>query len=404
VGIISANQARTINRNIEDKIHYEIGADINIRPEWKKSNDDAQASVPMGMPVDNSTSLNVNTTKQSYIEPPFGKYEDLEGIESIAKVSLVENVQFSAYTDKANSSGAIMAIDTYQFGKTAWFRDDLLPFHINQYINLMQHSQKAILASSVFRDSYGLKTGDEISMFVSGAGLVDGIIYAFIDYWPGYNTKQRSESGEIQPCVVMNLSYFQDQLTTFPYDIWIKKDKEHTDTDMNQILTASGLKITNMNYADQEIIKMKNDPFHKGMNGMLTLGFIVTMLVATIGFLIYWILSIKERTLQFGIFRAIGLRKRDVISIIILEQVLLSCTSVLVGIIIGGIASDIFVPLIQIVTSASGQVPPFQVVASRQDYYKIYILVLFMLTLGISILSRIIGKIKIDQALKLGED
>ena len=46
-------------------------------------------------------------------------------------------------------------------------------------------------------------------------------------------------------------------------------------------------------YLDQKIIESKNDPLLQGFNGMLTLGFIITMFVCVIGFLIYWILSIK---------------------------------------------------------------------------------------------------------------
>jgi putative ABC transport system permease protein len=142
----------------------------------------------------------------------------------------------------------------------------------------------------------------------------------------------------------------------------------------------------------------------QGTNGALTLGFIVTMSVSTIGFLIYWTLSIRQRVLQFGIFRAMGMSVQKIIGLLACEQVLISGIAILVGIIIGGITSDLFVPLLQLVYSAAQQVPPFKVVAAREDYIKIYIMVLFMLSIGLSILGMIISKIKIHQAIKLGED
>ena len=40
----------------------------------------------------------------------------------------------------------------------------------------------------------------------------------------------------------------------------------------------------------------------------------------------------------------------------------------------------------------------------RSDYYKIYGVIGFILLAGFLVLSRIIASIKIDQALKLGED
>ena len=86
------------------------------------------------------------------------------------------------------------------------------------------------------------------------------------------------------------------------------------------------------------------------------------------------------------------------------EQLLISGTAILIGIIVGGLTSELFVPLLQIVYSVAEQVPPFKVVASRQDYIKIYAVVAFMLSIGIGILSMIISKIKIYQAIKLGEE
>lgn len=50
------------------------------------------------------------------------------------------------------------------------------------------------------------------------------------------------------------------------------------------------------------------------MNGALTLGFVVIMLMTVIGFLIYWIISIRSRTLQFGVLRAMGVTFREVIA------------------------------------------------------------------------------------------
>ena len=136
----------------------------------------------------------------------------------------------------------------------------------------------------------------------------------------------------------------------------------------------------------------------------MTMGFVVTMAISMIGFLIYWVLSIRSRTLQFGILRAMGMTKSKVLGMIICEQVLISVVSIFVGLIIGGIACDLFVPLLEMVYSAADQVPPFHVVASRADYLKIYAIVGVMLTAGIGILAVLINKIKVAQAIKLGED
>ena len=95
-------------------------------------------------------------------------------------------------------------------------------------------------------------------------------------------------------------------------------------------------------------------------------------MVCSVGFLIYWILSIRQRELQFGIFRAMGMSLGKVLGIIVSEQIMISVVSIAVGIILGGITSELFVPMMQMVYAASQQVPPFEVVMQRSDYYKIY--------------------------------
>ena len=61
-----------------------------------------------------------------------------------------------------------------------------------------------------------------------------------------------------------------------------------------------------------------------------------------------------------------GLSVKKLIGMLVCEQILISGTAILIGIIIGGITSDLFVPLLQMAYSAAQQVPPFKVAASRK--------------------------------------
>jgi putative ABC transport system permease protein len=200
------------------------------------------------------------------------------------------------------------------------------------------------------------------------------------------------------------LSYIHKKMALEPYTIWIKKSADATDTQINNDIIDKNIKINNIKYSNQYIITRKNDPLLQGINGALTLGFVVTMMIATIGFLIYWIMSIQKRVLQFGIFRAMGLSLKKVIGMIACEQIMISGIAIVNGIICGGVVSSLFVPLLQLVYSSAEQVPPFKVIAYARDYEKIYIVVALMLVTGFIALGRFISRIRIDQAVKLGED
>jgi putative ABC transport system permease protein len=128
------------------------------------------------------------------------------------------------------------------------------------------------------------------------------------------------------------------------------------------------------------------------------------MLISAVGFLIYWVMSIKKRALQFGIFRAMGLPMPKIIGMLVTEQFLITGTSIISGVFVGSLAGSIFVPLLQLVYSAEQQVPPFRVVTLAGDYARLYLIVAFILLVAFIVLWRIITRINISQALKLGED
>ena len=99
-----------------------------------------------------------------------------------------------------------------------------------------------------------------------------------------------------------------------------------------------------------------------------------------------------------------GVTFREIIGMIGYEQILVSGVSLAMSFIIGGIASDLFVPLFRSMYSPAEQVPPFIVAASQSDYIKLYIIIVLMLGGGFAILGALIRKININKALKLGED
>ncbi|MBR6424941.1 MAG: ABC transporter permease, partial [Oscillospiraceae bacterium] len=142
----------------------------------------------------------------------------------------------------------------------------------------------------------------------------------------------------------------------------------------------------------------------QGTNGVLTVGFILVLCVCMAGFLIFWVLSIQGRTLQFGVFRAIGMPMRDLIILLVTEQVLVSLSSVAAGALVGVLAARLYVPLIQMSYTAMDVSLPLRIVARGSDYLRLFGVfgAVFLLCLGV--LAVLVRRIRIAQALKLGED
>ncbi len=396
-GLFNANSARTVNKNIEDKIRYSIGADVRLKALWE----DNQLPVMPGLPQAEKDKIKQPPLR--YYEPNFNEYTSLPGAELATKVLFREDGVMQTTMDWADNIH-IMGIIPNEFAKVSWFRNDLLPYHINDYINLMVDAPKAYLVSSNLREKYKLKEGDTIHISWGDQNYLEGVVYAFVDYWPTYNPNPVAKGKDAPGLIVANLSYIQNKMALQPYEVWIKKAEDATDKEINDKITEKNIQLVKLQYTDQELVKMKNDPLLQGMNGMLTLGFIASMLISLLGFLIYWIISIQGRVLQFGILRAMGMSLAKVIGMLACEQVLVSGAAILIGILVGGFTGDLFIPLLQIMYSSADQVPPFRIMANGADYIKVYAVIGTMISMGFLILWRIISRIKIDQAVKLGED
>lgn len=377
-GLFSANTARAINNNKEDMIYYRNGADVVIKEYW----------IEREYAVDGGS---VTT----YEERDFSRFEQLEGVETATRVLI--NTEARANSNSGGGVGnlTMMAIEPTRFAKTAWIRSDLLPVHFYNYCNALSDFQSGAIISSELAEAGGIELGDEISVGWKSNSPIPVTVLAIVDYWPGINPK---------PFCILNYNYAYSNTVLEPYEVWMKLSDGATSEALYADIEAKRLPIETLKDSAQMMIEEKNSPSLQGMNGGLTLGFIITMIMAVIGFLIYWILSIKGRTLQFGILRAMGMTMREIIGMLGYEQILVSLVSIVMAFIIGGVTSDIFVPLFQNMYDIRDQIPPFVVSAAASDYIKIYILIVIMLGGGFAILGGIIKKININKALKLGED
>lgn len=70
----------------------------------------------------------------------------------------------------------------------------------------------------------------------------------------------------------------------------------------------------------------------------------------------------------------------------------------------GQLTSRLYVPMFQITYSAAEQVPPFHVVSLVSDQIKVYGVMIGMLVIGMVALIMLLRKLRINEALKMGEE
>lgn len=392
VGIFNANSARTINENTTDLIKYENGPQIIIN------------LGELGVSESGDVSDVADSSQKAESYEILSQFDGLYGITKVA----VRTVEMGSESRKSQrlKEVKLLAIKPEEFGNVVWYRDDLYDTHINNYLNLMARYPEGVIVSTQLAEKLEIVPGDMMNIKTNDIEFEVPLL-ATVDYWPSYNRYVNVDdqgNGDEQELCVMHYDKLRASIGEFTSSVWLAKKEGVLDSELNEYLVDNEITVLNAIFTDFEVSEMKKDPMLHGMNGMLTLDFLVTMIICGAGFIIFWVLSIRQRVLQFGIFRAMGLKKKELISIIIWEQILISAVAIVMGILIGGITSELFVPLFQIVDISSERVIPYITAYERQDYIRIYAIVVTMLVIGISAITRFTSKIKMDQAVKLGED
>jgi len=407
IGVFSAGAARTININMEERTRYAIGADVVLQSQWP--NDKPPPAPPGFGPPDPAEAAKASAPVH-YLEPSFEPFRNLTGVEDAAKVFVKKDASFSA--DSKLGTITLFGIDTDDFGRTAWFPDHLLNYPLYDYLNLIAADPRGVLISKTLAEQRSVKVGDTISIGWENVDYQPFVVFAIIDYFPTFNPNPplgtaTSAGGKLNAppmLVVGNLNRIQFQLALEPYQVWLKLKPGAGSQELYESFQEQKIPLTSIVNAREELAKVKSDPFLLALNGILTLGFMISIAVSFVGFLLYWILSLKGRTLQNGIMRAIGVSLRKLIGMLAMEQLLTSGAAVLIGVLIGNLASRLFVPNFQIAFNPGSLVPPFKVIFEAIDFVRLYSVVAFMLALGLGILSYMLSRIRVHQALKLGED
>ena len=406
VGIFNAHAARTINTNNEHRIRYLAGADVVFQEWWRNNILQVAGGIGVFDPVP-------VVEQVVYTVPDFERFTGFDEVEAISRVQRHEVIVTAA--DSRVDNVQLMGIETNTFGETVWFRDDLLMIHMNYFLNILAENANGVLLSDNFRTHLGYRIGDVISLryeYLHYPQIIFNApfeIVGFVEYWPGFAPVERVvlATGETvqarQYLAVANLVQLQTNWGMLPYQVWMR-----TNTESNMFIydfqQEHNLQFIYFNDSDAAIVANRLEPIVQGTNGVLTMSFIVTLLMCFVGFLIYWILSIRARVLQFGVYRAMGMSARSIFGLLVNEQLLITVTAIAIGAAVGELVARLFVPLIQLSYTAAAQVIPLVVVTTTRDYVNLYSFVGFMILVCLGILIFYVARIKVAQALKLGED
>ena len=391
LGMYHSTVARTILDNAIENTDYNDGADMVLAEKWEEAIDQ-----------------NGNKTGD-YVEPDYKKFATMDFAKSYTRVYM-DKAGFISEGKNNNQIMSIMGIHTKEFGEMTFVDQSILKKHYYEYLNELASKTTGVLLSENFRTKLGYEVGDQIVFKNSDKISASCVIVDFFDYWPGYAptvTDLNPDGTSFTEDNYLAVTHFDFARKVFgvqPYEIWIQLQDDADATAISQWIDKKNFKVKKYVNRNDDIKTTIEDPLLQGTNGVLTLGFVVTIVLCAVGYMIYWIMSIKNRELIFGVLRASGFHKREVVHMLLIEQLFAGVLAVLAGIGIGWISSTMFVPIIQLSFASATQVLPLRLIIDTSDLARLYGVIALVMCICLGVLITLLFRMNVTKALKLGEE
>jgi len=406
----TASLAQTLDNHLYDQTYYQVGADMKV-DELGESTE--TSSGPMGAigetgntaASQSGSSATAEKTGPRWLFLPVSEYLKVPGINAAARVGRYEaTTRLGGQTQ----DGVFMGVDRVDFPRVAFWREDFAPGSLGSLMNALATTPDGVLVPRSVMGQYAVNVGDTIRVTVGTYGQrtdIDMKIVGGFDLFPTWYAEDKG------PLFVGNLDYiFERAGGQFPYEVWLSTES-CTDTgcvavDYPKVLQGVqklGIKVITSDASVPAIVAEQRRPERQGLFGLLSVGFVAAALLTVLGFFLYALFSFRQRTIELGILRAMGLSPMQMTSLLAWELAFLILTGLAAGTLFGGWISQQFIPFLQVGSGPAAHIPPFLVEIAWPAIFRIYALFGLLFIIALGILAALLMRMKIFQAIKLGE-
>ncbi|MCX6050250.1 MAG: FtsX-like permease family protein [Chloroflexi bacterium] len=342
LGAFYASMALSLDEWLVARIRYKVGADYKFE----------QALPPptMGGPSEFNPVADPAVVNAWLL--PISEYLAIPGVERATRVG-----QFKA-TPKGIAGGEslFLGIDRLDFPHVMYSRADFTQAPLGELMNRLGMYPNGILVSSRFLSRNRLVEGQHVPLQVevdNAAYDLDFLIVGVYDYFPTVYPADKE-------VFIGNLDHLFAQVgkETF-YQIWMKTRVDADPAVIDKAVRDMGVYAVGQEEANALITIDEERVERIGLFGVLSVGFVATAILACLGLLVYTYASLQGRLQQISVLRAIGVKTRQVLTMVSIEYIGVIVYSILVGVVLGIITSYLFVPFFRVSGDAVFALPPF---------------------------------------------
>lgn len=242
------------------------------------------------------------------------------------------------------------------------------------------------------------RLGETVTLQVGGVtyqGEVSGIVEAF----PG--TSAASGVVVLDYATLARGRFVTGESSTAPTGWWLTtSDPGATAAALDDAPFLAASVVSRERLTDE----LRTDPLGAATLGALLAGFVAALGFAAVGFAVNLVIGARERMSEFAVLRALGVSRRQVLRMLLVEQAFLVGLGVGVGLLIGVVVSALVVPLVVLSPQALRTVPPVLLAIPWPVLGAVVVGTVVALGLLVAVAARQLQRQGLGGALRLGEE
>jgi putative ABC transport system permease protein len=398
----TASLAQTLDNHLYDQMYYQVGSEMSLVEQGESTEKRGGPFGSLGGGADTGAEQGDEAEAQGprWLFLPVSEHLKVPGVRAAARVG---RYTFTTRLSGGTQSGTLIGVDRIDFPRVTFWRRDFAPANLGALMNALAIAPNGVLVPRSYMGQHALNVGDTIRVTVNvygQSGESDMKVVGGFDLFPTWYPGDPEEG----PLFVGNLDYlFQLVGGQAPYDVWVKTDPT---VDYNKVVDDVrnlNLAVLDWNAPLLKVYQEQRRPERQGLFGLLSVGFGAAALLTILGFLLYALFSFRRRFIELGMLRAIGLSSGQMTAFLAWELAFLILVGLGAGTGLGAWVSALFIPYLQVGAGPSARIPPFLVQIAWPAIFRIYALFGLLFVVALAVLAVLLLRMKIFQAVKLGE-
>jgi putative ABC transport system permease protein len=396
--------AVTIDQSMIDQVRYRIGSDMTVT-ESSDLGSGANATTlaqDAALSEKDRAAIVAAAARPQLVKSmlPVQDHTRVADIEAAARVGRYPaSIRLGGDTLRAEYIG----VDRQDFARVSFWRKDFSSVSLGALMNVLAAAPDGVLVPDTVMSKYGLNIGDPVIARVSlkdGSAELTLRVVGVFKLWPGWYPKE-TDGTMLFVGSLDNL--FEQAGYQAPYKVLLRT-KDGSDVAKIALgILDTGFNLIRYESADSQIKLEQARPERQGLFGVLSVGFVATALLTVLGFFLYAVFSFRRRLIEIGVLRAIGFSALQTAAFIGWELVLLLGIGIGAGTGLGIAASRLYIPFMQVQSTAEAGVIPYQVIIAWPNILDVYALFGAMFVIALLVLMVFLMRMKVFQAVKLGE-